>query len=1283
VHIDSELAPFVSELGRSWLRDAPELTERELPGTLVFADISGFTRLTERLARRGRIGAEEMSDHLDRVLSALLTDAYEHGGRLLKWGGDALLLMYDGAGHVEQACAASASLQSLIRTVGVLESSVGRVRLRMSIGVHTGQFAFHFVGQRHRELLITGDAATTTAKLEATAEAGEILVSPEVARLLPAACCGAAKGDGFLLAHAPPAALVTAGVAVPSSDVTALVPELVLEHLRHGGGSGEHRQVTIAFLELSGMAALRRAEGPAAVAAGVRHVVDVTQEACHRNAVSFHETDISSDGGKIMLVAGAPRGLEDPAEAMLCTLRQVFDEPGPLALRAGVTSGQAFTGSVGPARRRSYSVKGDVVNLAARIMGKTPPGEIWALPTVVEASRTRFALGDVPPFSVKGKVATVTVKSVGQPLARIEADVELPLVGRTDEMDVLQSGLAQARQANGFHIDLIGPAGIGKTRLLAELRAAPDVRVLATAAEPYLASSPYSLVRPLLRDAFGVSDAPAGDLAEALERWCRDRAPEQRAWLPLLGPVLGTAIADTAATRDLAAEFRAGRMRELVLDLLSRAWPDPTLLVVDDMQFADDASEDLLRHIARGAGEQPWLVVLAGRAAPHDADAPSDRSRLLTVGPLTAEASLVLATADTDDAPLQPHVAAAVVGRSGGNPSFLRQLAATARTVADIDELPGTIEMVVAARIDGLRPAARDVLRAAATAGMTVERDLLTELLAAEATRPDDVVAELEEFLAADGAELRFRQAVIRDTAYAGLAFRRRTALHRRLAELLAARHAGDTAQVDAVLSVHYLEGGDNDRALRCARAAADRAAVAFANADAAVLYGRAITACGRQPGNARPLRAELHERRGDVEVVLGEYEQSDRSYAAAARLLRDDPLAVARIGLKSARSAADRRGAFGLALRRLRRITEVLEGVPGADAADLRLAIQVRTAFARFRQGRLTAARVSCLAVLEHGDDERNPVVMADALALLDVVEGSLGMEGDPSRAARALRLLDRLGDLASQARVHTQIGYRAYFAGRWDDAVASYERGRELIERVGDLPNAALARANIAEVLLDQGRLAEAEVALREVLRVSRASGSANDAAFAHALLGRTLARQGRHDEAELLLQQARAGFAEQGAKVDVVDTDVYLAESLLLRGRPADALLHAEQTARSADRLPEEPTQGSLLQRIIGACQDALGQPDAADAAYDLALDLARRRGADHDIAFTVAAMVARAAIVGRAVDPALVAEAAPLQRRLGLVLDLTAAETRPAVVLPSPRVAADLTMDVPVS
>src|SRR5665213_226107 len=128
------LQPFVSELLVGWLRAAPEVRHRVAFGTLVFVDISGFTRLTERLAGKGKIGAEEMSDILDVTFAALLAVAYDHGGWLVKWGGDAVLLLFEGDHDVDRACTAAHRMRATMRRAGRLQTSVGEVRLRMSIG---------------------------------------------------------------------------------------------------------------------------------------------------------------------------------------------------------------------------------------------------------------------------------------------------------------------------------------------------------------------------------------------------------------------------------------------------------------------------------------------------------------------------------------------------------------------------------------------------------------------------------------------------------------------------------------------------------------------------------------------------------------------------------------------------------------------------------------------------------------------------------------------------------------------------------------------------------------------------------------------------------------------------------------------------------------------------------------------------------------------------------------------------------------------------------------------
>ena len=199
---ESVLLPYVPVLATTWLEESPEETSRVLEGTLAFVDISGFTSLTEKLAVRGKAGAEEMTGYLNETFAELLSIAYENGAELMKWGGDAVLLWYSGESHAARASDAAWRMQHIMRRIGQLKTSSGRAILRMSVGIHTGVFHFFLVGSLHKELIIAGPSATATAHLEGVAEAGEIVISHETARQLPPKAVGPAKADGILVASA-------------------------------------------------------------------------------------------------------------------------------------------------------------------------------------------------------------------------------------------------------------------------------------------------------------------------------------------------------------------------------------------------------------------------------------------------------------------------------------------------------------------------------------------------------------------------------------------------------------------------------------------------------------------------------------------------------------------------------------------------------------------------------------------------------------------------------------------------------------------------------------------------------------------------------------------------------------------------------------------------------------------------------------------------------------------------------------------------------------------------
>ena len=493
------LAPYLPRLTIDWVTTRRETRYREVEGTLAFVDISGFTKLSEGLARHGKVGAEELTATIDSCFVTLLDLAVAFGGRLLKFGGDALLLHFSGDAHEARACCAAIEMRRALRVVGRLTVLGQRVSLRMSVGVHTGLFHFFLVGESHRELVVTGPAASMTVSMENAAEAGEILISESTARALRPGVVGDPKGPGFLLRRAP---RVPGDPFVPFEpvrrdvDLSVAIPVGLRDAVSSTHQDSEHRRATVAFLHFDGTDHLIEEVGPEATADRLEALVTEVQRAADRHLVTFLATDVDRDGGKIILTAGVPSTTGDDEHRMLLAVRDVMDAGNPLPLRIGVNRGSVFAGEVGPSYRRTFTVMGDAVNLAARLMAKADPGQIITSPEVLARSRTGFESSELEPFYVKGKAKPVRALSLG---ARTGARTvgltqEHPFVGRRSEQSTLQRCIDDARTGHGKLVEIVGEPGVGKSRLAEQCQelAGNDMMQLKTICEAYDSSTPLS-----------------------------------------------------------------------------------------------------------------------------------------------------------------------------------------------------------------------------------------------------------------------------------------------------------------------------------------------------------------------------------------------------------------------------------------------------------------------------------------------------------------------------------------------------------------------------------------------------------------------------------------------------------------------------------------------------------------------------------------------------------------------------------------------------------------------
>ena len=891
-------------------------------GTLVSADISGFTALSERLAGLGHEGAEELTDLLNRCFGQMIEACEERGGDIVKFGGDALLVLFTDDDHARRSVAAMERMRSIVAQ-GWSTNSVRHVRLGISQGAHSGLFGFSLVDGGHLELLVGGPAVSRTVDFEAAADRGQILLSPTTASLVPDGWLGRPSADGARPLRRGIAEVGSVGLrplearrGIDGLDRYLATPliEQVLSN-----ADGEHRQVAIAFVNAGGTDDLYFAEGPEALHEACQAVADNVREVLRAHPVHLLASDAYSNGTKMILTAGAPVSTDADDDHLLLALHDLFSRPSPLPLRAGANRGHVYVGDLGSTTRRTFTVMGDAVNLAARLMQKARPGEIVVSASILERARTTFHAAPLEPFLVKGKSKPIAAALLGDPIGHRRDDGESPeqtgiveFVGRAAELESIDHLACGALEGLGAVVEITGEAGIGKSRLVREaLTRRPELTRHAFRGGQYAKNSPYFVIRVFLRELIAVaeSDDPR-TVGARLRSWVGSNAPELTSWLPLLAIAVGAEVDTTPEVDRLGEEFRRERLLAVVADAIDVALGDRVALIAEDVHLFDSASQDVIARLARRAADRAWLVVLVHRGELDLGLESARRRETIDLEALTADDARRLAEVATRIAGSTDHVADArqierLADRAGGHPLYLLELLSAGLDSEHDEALPESIESLVTTRIDKLPAQDRVLLREASVAGLVID----TTLIAESFDRPDLVAPDrwhaLGDFLEHRGGDrFRFRHDLYRAVAYEGLAYRRRRHVHRALGHTLERRHEGDLARVAPLLSTHFDRGRDDDRAWTYSVLAADTSRAGYANDEAVMLYRRALDHAGSAAPAEPEEVARVAEALADVYVLSARYSPAVEAYQHSRRANR------ASIARRGADAPQDRLGA-------------------------------------------------------------------------------------------------------------------------------------------------------------------------------------------------------------------------------------------------------------------------------------------------------------------------------------------------------------------------------------
>jgi class 3 adenylate cyclase/tetratricopeptide (TPR) repeat protein len=617
------------------------------------------------------------------------------------------------------------------------------------------------------------------------------------------------------------------------------------------GGREERKLVSVLFVDLVGFTAQSDRADPE----DVRGALQLYHADAKRRIEQHGGVLEKFIGDAVMAVFGAPVAHGDDAERavraglrVLAGIEELNRKHGlELAARAAVNTGEAVV-AVDPGRGDALAM-GDVVNTASRLQSAAPPGGLLVGAATHQATRHVIRYAERDAIDAKGKSEPLSAWLVVEPLGeRFERGGAAPLVGRSHELDLLRTIWTRALTEQRPHlVTLVGPPGIGKTRLCHEFSAgvaSDGGRILRGRCLPYEEQTGYQAFSSLVRAAAGVLESdPApfarDKLASAVgELMPADEVAETTRYLALL---LGLASDDVVPRAELLF-FAARRFAECA------GLAQPTVLVFEDVHWAEESEVALLEYLARHLRESPVLLVATARP------------ELLDLRPtwgagLTAQTTIPLDPLGADEA---GRLAAALAGArrvdleriveiAGGNPLFLEELAASVAEAGE-GELPVTVREAISARMDALPSDARRALLAASVIGKTFWRGLLAAT--GDLEDVDEALAVLEErdLVRRDPAsrlgsdpQFTFKHMLVREVAYGTLPRAVRRDQHAAVARQVEESLAGASETLAAILAHHWREAGEHGRAIEHLLVAAEAARRSWAKHSLVDLYSTAL----------------------------------------------------------------------------------------------------------------------------------------------------------------------------------------------------------------------------------------------------------------------------------------------------------------------------------------------------------------------------------------------------------------------------------------------------------
>jgi class 3 adenylate cyclase/tetratricopeptide (TPR) repeat protein len=1070
--------------------------------------------------------------------------------------------------------------------------------------------------------------------------------------------CGESLRAGPRPVSTSPAPPPAAPLAPPLAPLPA-APQLM----------GERRHATIVFSDLAGYTAMNERLDPEEVEALLGRIKEAAVAIVERHGGMVNQFV----GDEVLALFGIPLAheddplravraaleLHDMVRAMSPEVEERIDQP--LRMHTGIHTGLIVTNQRDD-RDGRIGIVGNTVNLGARLKTLAAADDILVSPETQRAIAHYFDTQALDALSVKGKSEPVVPHRVMAPAktrTRFEAVARrglAPHVGRAAELVTLRAGLDAACAGQGRVVTLAGEAGMGKSRLLHELRAAIDDAEVAVLQGSCLAYGDSTSYLPFLDAMQGLFDLREDDdpdrMVEKVVAGAAaiDAGAALDEHVPLYLHLLSLRSPAHPLPEHLTGEALQHAAEAALADLfLASARRRPVALLLEDWHWTDEASAAALLHLVDRLAGAHLLVVVTHRPD-RPASWPADwhaqgRHIRIDLGALTLVPTRMLVASRMAARELPDALIAVVHERTGGNPFFVEELCRAlvedgALAVRDdravltrpIEELvlPDTVQAIIRTRLDRLDTGAKDVLRLASVIGKRFGRRLLAELYEDRA-RLDTVLASLvaldllQETRSGPEVEYMFRQALTQEVAYESLRIEQRKALHAMVGSAIEALHAARLEEHVNLLLHHFRRAEVWPSAIHYGQRAAERAAALSQFQRAIALLEDVLAWVASLPDDAR--RAELLLdvllRQERLYETLGRRDEQQRVIDRLFGLLApaDGPGgAQAEAGGTAGRLAEvyvrqgdlhtqlghydDAERALGQALARRQAL-----GDPAGEAHVLR-----SMGFLRWHQGRYDEAVGCNEAALAIDRRRADSAAMAMDLTNLGAV---LRNVGDHARARDCLEeaqaLFQAVGRPERQAFTLYSIANIARDLGDLDLAMAQYQRAHEIFTEHGDHVMSSRALAAMAGIHWENGHADESIRLSRDVVHMTREAAYGPGLSHALHTLAERLSARGEHADAVPYLRESTEVFAKLGERHSEAEVWERLARAYEQHlGDPRQAMGAWESVRALRLQIRDRAGALSALQEMARIARERLRAPHEALAHLERALELAAALG-----------------------------------------------------------------------